>query len=236
MIFDFKFWHYFTRQGELIHNLQENEMRKFNQRLAWIFALGVLLFALREIWGMNTTSLTPYLTEASWDAYTLARWTSLAGTLIWAGLYLAFHSYGVAFLFSKLTKMTFRAAIVMQAYVVALLVIEKALTFFLFAVTGFTMPVSLFSFGPLAVTFLDNTLMNHSFLIFFFNQLTIFTSLIIAVQYRYVRSFTAFSPKLILLLLILIHIVAALAIAAFSAYVPIGEMLSDFTRGGASIE
>lgn len=235
MTFDFKFWRYFARQGDLIHNLQENTMRKFNQRLFWIFALGVLLFALREIWGMNTRSLTPYLAEESWDAYTLARWTSLVGTLLWAGFYLAFHSYGVAFLFSKLTKVTFRAALVMQSYVLAILLIEKALLFFLFALAGFTMPVSLFSFGPLAATFLDHSIFNHTFVTFFFNQLTIFTALIIAIQYRFTRSFTSYSPRLILSLLILLHILVALFIGLFSAYVPLDEMLSGFTRGGASI-
>jgi hypothetical protein len=230
MVFDFKFWHYFTRQGELIHNLQNGEMRRFNKRLGWIIAFGILIFALREIWGMNTGTLTPYLAMGQWAEYTLARWTSLAGTLIWAGVYLAFHSYGTAFLFWKVLKMPWRAAIVMQTYVLGLLVIEKGLTFLIFALAGYTMPVSLFSFGPLAATFVS-----IPFLIFFFNQLTLFTSLIIAVQYRYIRSFTQYSPKLILLLLIVLHILAALAVASLS-FVPIGDMLTDFTRGGPSVE
>ncbi len=230
MIFDFRFWHYFTRQGELIHNLQNGEMRHLNKRLGWILTIGILVFALREIWGMNTTSLTPYLAQGQWDEYTLARWTSLAGTLIWAGIYLAFHLYGSAFLFSKFLKMSWRSALVMQAYVVSLLVVEKALTFFVFALVGYTMPVSLFSFGPLAATFVGIAI-----LIYFFNQLTIFTALIIAVQYRYIRSFTKYSPKLILFGLIVLHILVALAVASLS-YIPLGEMLSDFTRGGPSVE
>ncbi|HSP22895.1 MAG TPA: hypothetical protein VLQ20_11300 [Planococcus sp. (in: firmicutes)] len=230
MIFDFRFWHYFIRQGELIYNLQNGEMRQFNKRLGWIITFGILVFALREIWGMNTVSLTPYLAQGQWAEYILARWTSLAGTLIWAGIYLAFHSYGAAFLFRKFLKMPWRAAIVMQTYVLGLLVVEKALTFLIFALAGYTMPVSLFSFGPLAATFVS-----IPFFIFFFNQLTIFTSLIIAVQYRYIRSFTKYSPKLILMLLIVLHVLVALAIASLS-FVPIGEMLSDFTRGGPSVE
>ena len=230
MIFDFKFWRYFTRQGELIHNLHNSEMRKFNRRLAWIFALGLLVFALREIWGMNTSSLTPYLAGGMTDVYTLARWTSLAGTMLWAGVYLSFHSYAVAFLFRKIAKMPWRAAIVMQTYVLGLLVIEKALIFLLFAVPGITMSVSIFSFGPLAATFLD-----YSFLTYFFNQLTVFTALIIALQYRYVRSFTAISPKSILMVLILLHIVAALLVASLD-FVPLGPLLNGFTRGGVSVE
>lgn len=230
MIFDFKFWHYFTRQGELIHNLKETEMRRFNQRIVWILALGVLVFALREIWGMNTGSLTPFLASGMWDTYALARWTSLAGTLIWAGIYLAFHLYGVALLFNKITDMPWRAALVMQSYVVALLIIEKALIFLLFAVAGVTMSVSVFSFGPMAATFIE-----VPFLTFFFNQLTVFTALIIAIQYRFVRNFTEISPKKLLFGLILIHTIVALIVAAFS-FIPLNDLLMDFTTGGASVE
>ncbi|WP_301723377.1 hypothetical protein [Planococcus shixiaomingii] len=207
-------------------------MRNFNRRLGWILALGVLVFALREIWGMNTASLTPLFAAGMWDEYTLARWTSLAGTLIWAGIYLAFHSYGVAFLFSKLTRMTWRAAIVMQSYVVSVLIIEKALIFVLFAIFGYTTTLSMFSFGPMAATFLEfpNQYVNH-FLTYFFNQLTIFTALIIAFQYRYVKSYTEFSPKLILFILIMIHLLVALLIASFSL-LPLTDMLKGFIEGG----
>lgn len=225
MIFDFKFWHYFARQGQLIHNLENSEMRYFNRRLGWLFALGVLLFALREIWGMNSTSLTTYLVAGDFDAYTLARWTSLVGTLVWAGIYLAFHTYGAAFLFSRFLKMPWRAALVMQSYVTAILIIEKALLFFIFAVLGYTTYLSLFSFGPLA-----SMLFNHSFIILFFNQLTIFTSLIIAIQYRFLRNYVAFSPKLLLFGLILLHVLIALFMGALS-FVPLADMIEGFTEG-----
>ncbi|MGH2316954.1 hypothetical protein ACRC6Q_04250 [Planococcus sp. SE5232] len=230
MISDFRFWHFFPRQGQLIHNIQNTEMRNVNKRIACIIAIGLLVFAISEIWGMNTDSLTPLLAAGMWDAYTLARWTSLVGTLLWAGFYLAFHLYGAAFLFSKILRMPWRAAIIMQTYVTALLVIEKGLVFALFSVTGFTMPVSIFSFGPIAATFLDN-----HFLIYFFNQLTLFTSLIIAVQYRFIRSFTKINPKLILFGLIILHIFAALIVASFGL-IPVDDMLSGFMEGGNSVE
>ncbi|MGE6368845.1 hypothetical protein ACQKDB_06920 [Planococcus kocurii] len=230
MISDFKFWHFFSRQGQLIHNIQTTEMRNVNKRIACIIAIGLLVFAIGEVWGMNTSSLTPLLSAGMWDAYTLARWTSLTGTLLWAGFYLAFHLYGASFLFSKILKMPWRAAIIMQMYVTALLVIEKGLIFLLFAVTGFTTSVSFFSFGPIAATFLDN-----HFLIYFFNQLTVFTSLIIAVQYRFIRSFIKTSPKLILFGLIMLHIFVALFVALFSL-VPVNDMLSGFMEGGNPFE
>lgn len=230
MISDFRFWHFFSRQGQLIHNIQNTEMRNVNKRIACIIAIGLLVFAISEIWGMNTDSLTPLLAAGMWDAYTLARWTSLAGTLLWAGFYLAFHLYGAAFLFSRILRMPWRAAIIMQTYVTALLVIEKGLIFVLFALTGFTMSVSIFSFGPIAATFLDN-----NFLIYFFNQLTLFTSLIIAVQYRFIRSFTKINPALILFGLIMLHIFVALIVASFSL-IPVDDMLSGFMEGGNPFE
>lgn len=230
MIFDFKFWHYFVRQGQLIHNLDNSEMRNFNKRLAWLFSLGLLLFALREIWGMNTATLTPYLVEGDMDAYTLARWVSLAGTLIWAGIYLSFHTYGVAFLLNSLLDVPWRQALVMQTYVTAILLIEKALLFFIFALLGYATSLSVFSFGPLASLIFD-----HPFIILTFNQLTIFTSLIIAIQYRFLRNYVKFTPQLLLFGLILLHILVAIFIGALS-FVPIADILAGFTEGGGSVE
>lgn len=230
MIFDFKFWHYFVRQGQLIHNLDNAEMRNFNKRLAWIFSLGLLLFALREIWGMNTATLTPYLAVGDMDTYTLARWVSLAGTLIWAGIYLAFHTYGVAFLFNSLLDVPWRLALVTQTYVTALLLIEKALLFFIFSILGYATSLSVFSFGPLASLIFD-----HPFIILTFNQLTIFTSLIIAIQYRFLRNYVKYTPQLLLFGLIGLHVLVAVAIGAMS-FVPIADILAGFTEGGGSVE
>ena len=120
----------------------------------------------------------------------------------------------------------------MQSYVAALLIIEKALIFLLFAVLGYTTTLSMFSFGPMAATFINfpNPYVNE-FSAYFFNQLTVFTALIIAIQYRYVRSFTEFSPKGILFILIMLHILVALLIASFSL-LPLADMLKGFTEGG----
>lgn len=230
MIFDFKFWYYFGRQGLLIHNLQTNTMRNFGRRIGVILLIGLIVFAMRGIWGMNTASLTPFIAANMWDTYTLARWTSLLGLMLWAGVYLAFHSYGVAFLFNKIGRMPWKPALVMQAYVVALLIIEKLLVFVVFAALGYTMTVSVFSFGPLAATFLE-----HTYWIYFFNQLSVFTALIIGLQYRYVKSFTAYKPALILFVLLLLHLAAAAFVASFSI-MPINEWLDILIRGGAPIE
>ena len=91
---------------------------------------------------------------------------------------------------------------------------------------GITTPVSLFSFGPLAATVFD-----HPFLVFFFNQLSIFTALIIALQVRFIRSFTEMNPRTILLIITAIHIVMALITATISI-LPLEEWFIRFVEGG----
>ncbi|WP_077591022.1 hypothetical protein [Planococcus lenghuensis] len=205
-------------------------MRHFGRRLAWIWLIGLLVFAVREIWGLGTAGLTPILAAGQWDTYTIARWTSLLGTLVWAVLYLAFHTYIIALLFRLFMRMPWRAALVMQAYAVSLLIFEKALILAVFSALGYTVLLSFLSLGPLAATFL-----HEPFLILFFNQLTIITALIIGIQYRYARAFTTWKPWLILTVLILAHIVGALITASMS-YVPFDDILTGFMERGGSVE
>ncbi|WP_256204108.1 hypothetical protein [Planococcus faecalis] len=87
MISDFKFWHFFSRQGQLIHNIQTTEMRNVNKRIACIIAIGLLVFAIGEVWGMNTSSLTPLLSAG---CGTLIRWH--VGLRLWA------HFFGLGFM------------------------------------------------------------------------------------------------------------------------------------------
>ena len=91
---------------------------------------------------------------------------------------------------------------------------------------GITTPVSLFSFGPLAATVFD-----HPFLVFFFNQLSIFTALIIALQVRFIQSFTDMNARTILLIVIAIHIVMAL-ITATVGILPLEEWFIRVVEGG----
>lgn len=230
MVFDFSFWRYAFRQPALIHHLKEAEMRNFGRRLVWIWLIGLLVFAARDIWGIGTSRLTPLLAEGLWDTYTIARWTSFLGALLWGIIYLAFHTYIVAYLFRLFTPMPWRSALVMQSYVVSLLIFEKAILFIVFAALGYNMMLSFLSFGPLAATFLT-----EPFLVLFFNQLTIITAVIIGIQYRYVRAFTSYKPWLILSVLILLHVIGAL-ITASIGYIPLDTLLTDFTEGGGSVE
>lgn len=230
MIFDFRFWRYFSRQQELIDNLANAQMRDFKTRVWMVGLLGLLLFAVREFWGMNTENLTSIFAVAGSDAFTLARILSLVGLLIWAFIYIAFHFFGIAFLLNKLTHIELSKLAVLQLYVLSILLIEKALMFIIFVLLGFTTPVSLFSFGPLAGTFLE-----QPFFIFFFNQLTIFTALIIALQVRFIRAFSDYKSSHIFLLVLAMHVLMALITAAVG-FIPFEEWYVRFIEGGADVE
>jgi hypothetical protein len=230
MIFDFRFWRYFSRQQELIDNLANAQMRDFKTRVWMVGILGLLLFVIREFWGMNTENLTSVFAVDGSDAFTLARIVSLMGILIWAFIYMAFHFFGIAFILNKLTHIELSKLAVLQLYVVAILLLEKALLFIIFVMLGFTTPVSLFSFGPLAGTFIE-----QPFFIFFFNQLSIFTALIIALQVRFIRVFSDYKSSHIFLLIIAMHILMALLIAAFG-FIPLEEWFVRVIEGGAEVE
>ncbi|MCG7337368.1 hypothetical protein MHZ95_19090 [Sporosarcina sp. ACRSM] len=190
MFFDFKFWHFLTDPQQLSSRLQTSEMRGFNKRVAAVFLFGILLFAFREIWGMGTESITPLLPTMTATDYTIARYASLLGTILWALVYLSFHFFGFAYILSLLTAIPFQKLLPMQLLMTGLLLIEKTLVLSVFMVKGATASVSFLSFGPLAVTFLDSY-----YLILFLNQLTITTALILTFQYRFIRSYNGITER-----------------------------------------
>lgn len=230
MIFDFRFWRGLANQQELITNLGSSTMRDFKKRVWMVGLFGLLLFVLQEIWGMNSEQLTALYAFGGKDPYTIARLMSLVGMIIWAVIYLAFHFFGIAFLLNKLTGITLSKLAVLQLFVVSILLIEKGLMFFIFVLTGTTTPISLFSFGPLATIVFENP-----FLILFFNQLTIFTALIIGLQVRFIRAFTEMNPRTIVSMLIAIHIAMSLITTAVGL-LPLEDWFVSYVEGGASNE
>lgn len=208
MYFDFRFWKYLFNRNELMESLKDTKMRGFEKRVWLVAILGILLFALRDIWGMHTEGLTAIFVGGYEDTYVIARATSLIGAIIWSLLYMAFHFFGIAFILHKITNIELSKVAVIQLFVVALLIMEKAFVFLLYAVVGYTTDFSVLSFGPLAATFLDN-----DFFTYFFNELTLITGLIIAIQFHFLRAFTEMSARNLLIILIVIQLILALFIA-----------------------
>jgi len=226
MVFDFRFWRYFANQQELIGNLGSGTMRGFKNRVWMIGFFGLLLYITQEMWGMNTHHISSLYAFGGTDPYTLARIASLVGTIIWAVLYMSFHFFGIALLLNLLTKIELSRLAVLQLYIVGILLLEKALLFLIFMLSGITTNISLFSFGPLATIVFD-----HPFLVFFFNQLTVFSALIIALQVRFIRGFTDMNPTKLVVILLSIHIVMAL-ITASVGLLPLEDWFAHYIERG----
>ncbi len=227
MFFDFKFWRYITNPYQLADQLQTSSMRGFKKRVLSVFLIGVLLFAIRDIWGMNTESITSLLSTMTTTDFTIARSVSLVGAVMWSLIYIAFHFFGFAYLLSGLTAIPFKKLLPLQLLVTGILLLEKAVILLVFTVKGATTSVSFLSFGPLAATFLDNW-----YIILFLNQLTVTTALIVALQYQFIRSYTGnLKRKGFLWILIGIHVAMALIVAAVG-FIPLESLFHSLVEGG----
>ncbi|MET3575430.1 hypothetical protein ACFFIY_07575 [Bhargavaea ullalensis] len=230
MFFDFKFWRYLTDQRTLMERLGGSAMRGFRLRVIGLFVSAVLLYALMNMWGIGTRDLTPITAMGSEETFALARILSLAGSILWALVYTAFHLYGISFILHKLTAIDYRKLVVLQLFVTAILLLEKAIVFIVFLVNGKAAPVSFLSFGPLAATFLT-----YPFLIYFLNQLSIGTAIVIAFQFRFIRFFQPEANRNLLWILLGLHIAMAL-ITSLVGLIPADRWFTELFGGGAAVE
>lgn len=231
MFYHFTFRHFLTNPGYLAEQVQNPSVRGFKNRVVLVFFIGLLLFGIRGWWGMNTESLTPLLTTMTTADYTLARYASLFGSLMWSIIYISFHLFGFAYILNVVTEIPFKKLLPLQLLMTSLLLVEKGLVFLVFAMKGVTAHVSFLSFGPLAVTFLET-----KFSILFLNQLTVTTAIIIAFQYNFIRSYTQTTKtKRLLWMLIGIHLLLAL-ITASIGFIPVENLLETITGRGANHE
>lgn len=211
MFFEFRFWKYLFNRNDLIVSLKEDAtMRGFQSRVWFVAIFGILLFALRDIWGLHTEELTALFVNGYEDTFTIARIISLIGTIIWSLLYMGFHFFVIALILHKITQVELSKVAILQLFVLAFLLMEKAFNYFLYAVVGYATDYSVLSFGPLAATFIEQSYVNY-----FFNELSLITGLIIAIQFHFLRAFTAMSTRNLFLLLLGIQVILALITAGF---------------------
>ncbi|EGQ26618.1 MutG family lantibiotic protection ABC superfamily ATP binding cassette transporter permease [Sporosarcina newyorkensis 2681] len=227
MYSNYGYWRSIVYPDRLAVELGQGTVTGFKRRVFGVFIFGIILFVLRDMWGMNTETMTYILANGTLDDYTIARYAALIGSVIWSVIYMSFHFWGVAWILSKVTNIPFKPLLKLQLVVTGLLVFEKAILFIVFALAGKTASISIFSFGPLAMKFLENW-----YIIYFVNQLTIFTALIVAVQYRFIRFYEGDEiRKDVLWLLIAIQIAFALITAAVG-FIPVEKLLNLLMIGG----
>jgi hypothetical protein len=230
MFFEFKFWGFLLNQRELTDRMDGSTMRGFRWRVAGLFLSAVVLYALMDMWGVGSRGLTPIAVSGAEETFALRRILSLAAAILWSALYTAFHLYGVAFILHKLTNAEYRKLIVLQLFVTAILLLEKAVVFAFFLLSGAATPVSPLSFGPLASTFLT-----YPFLIYFLNQLSVGTALVVAFQFRFIRQILPDAGRSLLWILLGLQVLMALAVSLYGM-IPAEQLFTELLGGGGTVE
>lgn len=226
MVYQFKFWHSLFNPSSLTYALEHRDdyekIRGYRLSFWIVFFSAILLYALRNIWGMNTSSLTALFASGLDDRYIFARYISLGSSILWAIGFFCFHYFVVAYFLHLLTELPFKWIQKAQLYVITFILIEKALTFFTFVLVGYATPYTFFSLAPMLYYFVQ-----HEYLLYFVNQLTVATVATIWIQFRFLSQWDEGSRKVLMTKIIVIQITVALIVAAISI-LPIFDWL---TRG-----
>ncbi|WP_332651216.1 amino acid transporter [Lysinibacillus sp. 54212] len=215
MVFQFKFWHSLLNPSSLTYALEHKDeyekIRGYRRSFWLVFFSALLLFALRNIWGMNTSALTTLFATGLDDRYIFARYISLGSSVLWAIGFFLFHYFAVAYFLHLLTELPFKWIRKVQLYVISFIVVEKALTFIAFIIVGYATPYTFFSLAPTLFQFVQ-----HDYLLYFVNQLTVATVATIWVQYRFLSQWDEGNRKVLMAKIIVIQIILALIVAAIS--------------------
>lgn len=208
-------------------DLQSASMQGFSKKMAALFLLGIIFFVVRNSWGMNTEALTPLLAKMTTADYTIARYVSLVAAAGWAVLYIAFHVFVLAYVLHLFTAIPFRKLVPLQLLVAGVLIMEKLLIFIVFVSFGQAASLSFLSLGPIAYQIIPNM-----FFIYFFNQLSITTIVIIGLQYQFIRAyFGELNRKKVIAYLIGLHVLLAILTATISV-LPLHKIIGVLVVGG----
>lgn len=224
MVYHFKFWHSLLNPSSLTYALEHRDeyekVRGYRLSFWLVFFSTILLFALRNIWGMNTSSLTSIFATGFDDRYIFARYISLGSSILWAIAFFCFHYFIISYFLHLLTELPFKWIQKAQLYVITFILIEKALTFLVFVMVGYATPYTFFSLAPMLFYFVQD-----EFLLYFINRLTVATGITILIQYRFCSYWDEGSRKVLMAKIIGIQIVLALIIVAISI-LPIFDWLT----------
>ncbi|MDN4495315.1 hypothetical protein [Ureibacillus aquaedulcis] len=215
MDYQFRFWHSLFNPDKLAFALdnqeQDHQIKGYRSRFYILLCLTILFFVIRGIWGMGTENLTHLMATNLEEEYIASRYLSVLGAAIKGLLFFIFHYFFISLCLSILTDHSFKAISKIQLFVIASILIEKAILFLVFAMSGFTTTISFLSLGPISTYLTD-----ESFVIFFFNQLTIATAATIFIQYTFLSKWEEESKRALLVKIIAVQIFFALVAAGIS--------------------
>lgn len=214
MLYEYKFWHQLANPSSLTYaldNSEDGKLKGYKKSLSLVLGFTILFFVLKNIWGMNTADLTSLLVTGEVDRYSFARLISLLSAIIWGILFFVFHYYIVTYVLHLLTEIPYKWIQKIQLYVIFVIVVEKAITFIVFAIVGFGTPYTFFSIAPITAY-----IYFHEYLLYFLNQLTVATIVTIWIQYTFMSEWEEENKKVLLAKLILVQVLLAVIVALIS--------------------
>jgi len=223
MFYHYKFWHSLTHPTIFTQAMEAGEIRGYKKRAITVFILFMLLFAIREFWGMGTESLTSLFAMNQQDEYYTARLLSMVGAIVWGIIYYCFHYYGVTYILYLLTDIPYKWIQKVQLYVMAFLLIEKTILFAVFYAVGYSTTFSFLSLAPAVQQVLDKDVV-----LFIINQLTVTTVLTIIVHFTFLSKWEEASDRKALLAKIIILQVLMAVFVGLISVLPLQEWI---TRG-----
>jgi len=223
MFYHYKFWHSLTHPTIFTQAMEAGEIRGYKKRAITVFILFMLLFAIREFWGMGTESLTSLFAMNQQDEYYTARLLSMVGAIVWGIIYYCFHYYGVTYILYLLTDIPYKWIQKVQLYVMAFLLIEKTILFAVFYAVGYSTTFSFLSLAPAVQQVLDKDVV-----LFIINQLTVTTVLTIVVHFTFLSKWEEASDRKALLVKIIVLQVLMAVFVGLISVLPLQEWI---TRG-----
>ena len=177
-----------------------------------MFGFTLLYFIIRNLWGMNTNHLTYLYANGELDQYSYARLISFVGAIVLGIVFFLFHYYVVPYIIFVFTQnIEFRWIQKVQLYVIPVIILEKLITIFVFAMFGFATPFTFFSLAPMV-----SYIYYEDVLLYFLNQLTVASVVTVWIQYTFLAQWED-RKKALLVKLIIIQLVFAILVACFSS-------------------
>ena len=215
MTYIYQFWHTLKNPSSLTYLVEKEEehgvLQGYKKTVFIVLLLSVLLFVLRDFWGMYTERLTVLIGEGLIDRYILARYISLIGAILLGIIYFLFYYYIVTYIISIITDIPFKRIQKVQIYVIPTLLLFNFLEFIIFSIIQFVPLFSPFSLAAIVAQFTPNL-----WVLYFFNQIACSTVITIMIHYTFLAQWIDEGHKSLLIKLIAVQIFLAAMVATFS--------------------
>ncbi|MDW2876596.1 MULTISPECIES: hypothetical protein [Bacillaceae] len=177
------------------------EIRGLVKRLILLILAGAMIFAAYGYLGMGMEFLHREITSIGSAEFEMKKLFAIIGQTCWGIIYTCLILFLQAVLFWIFMDVEYKKLLVVQAFVSVIFLAEKVLLLPITAVFGTGGKSSPFSLGIISQYIFEN-----GFLTKLFSMVTIFSIAVIIFQYKALKSITEKSPKLILIVVILINL------------------------------